>query len=137
MARLPSIFFRRARHVGLSTFVAYVLSMNVQDLPKFVTDAYTMFDSLNLSVTALAVIGFVLALVCLFALREAAAWFFKIDDLKKDVKKVSQLVVDMEAEVRSLQALLSQNVQLATDQNAPAPGAPVAGGSKDRFTVTH
>ena len=82
-----------------------------------------MFDSLNLSVTALVVIGLVLAVVFIFAAREAASWFFKIDDLKKDVKKVSQLVVDMEAEVRMLQGLLSQNVKLATPPEPPMPSA--------------
>ena len=53
----------------------------------------------------------------LFALREAASWFFKIDDIKKDVRKLRGLVVDMEAEVRLLQSLLSQNLKLATDRS--------------------
>jgi hypothetical protein len=88
--------------------------MNVQLLPKLLSDVYTMFDSLNLSVTALVAVGLVLSIVFIFAAREAASWFFKIDDLKKDVKKVGQLVVDMEAEVRLLQGLLSQTVKLAT-----------------------
>lgn len=95
--------------------------MNVQLLPKLLSDSYTMFDSLNLSVTALVVIGLVLSIVFIFAAREAASWFFKIDDLKKDVKKVGQLVVDMEAEVRLLQGLLSQTVKLAT----PAMNDPI------------
>jgi Na+-transporting NADH:ubiquinone oxidoreductase subunit NqrF len=95
--------------------------MNVQALPKYLSDAYAMFDSLNLSVTALVAMGLILTIVFLFAIREAASWFFKIDDIKQDVKKVRQLVVDMEAEVRTLQSLLTQNIKLAS------PGAPEAG----------
>jgi hypothetical protein len=96
-----------------------------------------MFDSLNLSVTALVVIGLVLAIVFIFAAREAASWFFKIDDLKKDVKKVGQLVVDMEAEVRLLQGLLSQNVKLATPPEPPVPTAPKKEDAKTRFSLNN
>jgi Na+-transporting NADH:ubiquinone oxidoreductase subunit NqrF len=110
--------------------------MNVQVLPKLLSDAYTMFDSLNLSVTALVVIGLLLAVVFIFAAREAASWFFKIDDLKKDVKKVSQLVVDMEAEIRLLQGLLSQNVKLATPPE-PQPAAPPVAAEKTRFSLNN
>ncbi len=125
--------------------VAHDEGMNAQTLqlnlwPKLLSDAYTMFDSLNLSVTALVVIGLVLAIVFIFAAREAASWFFKIDDLKKDVKKVSQLVVDMEAEVRMLQGLLSQNVKLATPhRTTPVPSAPLEApkAEKTRFSLNN
>ena len=120
--------------------------MNVQLLPKFLSDAYEMFDSLNLSVTALVLIGLVLAVIFIFAAREAASWFFKIDDLKKDVKKVNQLVVDMEAEVRLLQGLLTQNLKLAapgtqpekqTEAAAPVSPAPKKEEPKTRFNLQH
>jgi hypothetical protein len=127
--------------VPLSLFMAHARGMNVQLLPKLLSDAYTMFDSLNLSVTALVAIGLVLGLVFIFAAREAASWFFKIDDLKKDVKKVSQLIVDMEAEVRMLQGLLSQNVKLATPVEppvlAPALIQTEAAPQKTRFSLNN
>ena len=87
--------------------------MNPEILPKIITDAYKMFDQLNLSVTSLVVIGIVLSLLFLFAAREAAAWFFKVDDVKRDVRKLRQLVIDLEGEMRSLQGLLNQNIALA------------------------
>lgn len=90
--------------------------MNLQALPKLLNDAYTMFDSLQLSVTSLVVAGLLITVVLLFALREAASWFFKIDDVKKDIRKLRQVVVDMEAEVRLLQGLLTQNTKLASER---------------------
>jgi|GEM_PF-6348064 len=124
--------------------MADTLAMNVQLLPKFLSDAYEMFDSLNLSVTALVVIGLVFAAIFLVAAREAASWFFKIDDLKKDIKKVNQLVVDMEAEVRLLQGLLSQNMKLASPeaptQKKTEPASSVLSTKeepKTRFNLQH
>lgn len=121
--------------------------MNAQSLLTALTQTYEFFDSLNLSVTAWVVIGLLLAVVALLALREAAAWFFKIDDIKKDVKKMRQAVIDMEAEVRSLQSLLSQNVKLAettaltarSQAASPTPGSVQASaqGSNPRFPVNH
>ncbi len=92
--------------------------MNLQVLPKILSDAYAMFDSLQLSVTSLVLIGILLTVVFLFAIRQAATWFFKIDDIKSDVRKLRQLVVDLEGEVRLLQGLLTQNVRLASDRAA-------------------
>ena len=101
--------------------------MNPELLPKVITDAYKMFDQLNLSVTSLVVIGVVLSLMFLFAAREAAAWFFKVDDVKKDVRKLRQLVIDLEGEMRSLQGLLNQNIALASSKaNEEATAASVA-----------
>lgn len=97
--------------------------MNLEILPKLVTDIYNLFDNLNLSVTSLLVIGGVLTLLFLFAAREAAAWFFKIDDVKKDVRKLRQLVIDLEGEVRSLQGLLKQNISAKAYESASAEAA--------------
>jgi hypothetical protein len=132
--------------------MAHDEDMNVSALPKIISDAYTMFDSIDLSITSLVLIGLVLTIVFLFAAREAATWFFKIDDIKKDVKKVSQLVIDLEAEVRLLQGLLTQNITLATDRlGREASTSPVVTPmpllateikkpdekAPPRFTVTH
>lgn len=90
--------------------------MNPDILPKIITDAYKLFDQLNLSVTSLVVIAAVLSLLFLFAAREAAAWFFKVDDVKRDVRKLRQLVIDLEGEMRSLQGLLNQNIALVNSK---------------------
>ena len=103
-----------------------------ETFPKILTDAYAMFDSLELSVTSLVVAGLVLTLVFLFALREAATWFFKINDIKNDVRKLRQLVIDMEGEVRMLNGLLAQNVKLA---GMTAPEQQTS--SSIKFPVTH
>ncbi len=117
----PRLFYVLApRPVLAAHFVAHNQGMNLQLFPKILTDAYAMFDSLELSVTSLVVAGLVLTLVFLFAIREAATWFFKINDIKSDVRKLRQLVIDMEGEVRMLNGLLAQNVKLANAGAAPS-----------------
>lgn len=106
--------------------------MNLQAAPKLLNDAYTLFDSLNLSVTSLVVMGLLLTVVLLFVLRQAASWFFKVDDIKRDIRDVRQLVVDMEGEIRLLQGLLSQNVRVATELSEMPVPAPAAAAPKTK-----
>lgn len=63
----------------------------------------------NLSMTAVAGIAFVLFIALLFALREAASWFFKIDDLKRELRKMNRMVIDLESEVRALHGLIESS----------------------------
>ena len=116
-----------------------IIGMNLQDLPKILNDAYAMFDSLQLSVTSLVVAGLSLTLVLLFAVRQAASWFFKIDDIKRDIRDVRQLVIDMEGEIRMLQGLLSQNVKLANLEQplSPMKKAPSQAAPSIAFPITH
>ena len=73
-----------------------------------ILSTYEFFERMNLSVTSLVVIALVFSLAFLFSVREAAAWFFKIDDLKRDLKYLNQTVLDLESEIRSLQNLVDQ-----------------------------
>ncbi|MES2965373.1 MAG: hypothetical protein V4760_15930 [Bdellovibrionota bacterium] len=74
---------------------------------KAIGDTYSFFDSLQISVTALVVALVIVSFGFFFALREAATWFLKIDDLKSDVRRLRDLVLQMEGEVRVLQTLLT------------------------------
>lgn len=84
---------------------------------------YDLFESLNLSVTGLLVLGAVLALGFLFAIREAASWFFKVDDLKRDVRRLQELVLAIEGEVRVLQNVMAQGREAQATAAAPTLGA--------------
>ena len=66
---------------------------------------------MNLSITSLIVLALVFALALLFSVREAATWFFKIDDLKKDLKYLNQAMLQMESEIASLQNLVGRAKQ--------------------------
>jgi len=59
---------------------------------KFINRAYGFFDQHDLSVSGLLVVGTILALAFLFAVREAAGWFFKIHDLKREIRALQTLV---------------------------------------------
>ena len=106
-----------------------------------VRKTYEIFDSLNLSVTGLLVLGVVLALGFLFAIREAAAWFFKVDDLKRDVRRLQELVLAIEGEVRVLQNVMAHGREAQAASTAQAmtlgaekkPEAKVAAG----FPISH
>jgi hypothetical protein len=72
------------------------------------------------SVTSLIAIATVFAIALLFSVREAAAWFFKVDDIKRDIKAVHDLVLELESEVRSLQ---NQSNRLKPSLVRPEPAA--------------
>ncbi len=95
----------------------------------------------QVSVTALIVASVVFTLAFLFAVREAASWFFKIDDIKRDVRKLHEVVVELEAEVRTLQSYLAQAkeplkavVNVASESAAATP-TPIE--KKPAFPITH
>lgn len=73
-----------------------------------IKNAYAIYEQLNISVTGLIVAALILALAFLFAVREAATWFFKVDDLKRDIHRLGEITVQLEGEIRALQNLLSQ-----------------------------
>lgn len=81
----------------------------LDSIVKGVGDAYATFDSMQISVTALLIGLVVFSFGFFFALREAASWFLKIDDVKKDVRRLRDLVLDMEGELHSLQAQMAKN----------------------------
>lgn len=73
-----------------------------------IQSAYSVFESYNLSVTTLIVLALIFALAFLFSVREAAAWFFKIDDLKRELKRLNESALHLEAEIAALKEIVSQ-----------------------------
>lgn len=69
-------------------------------------DAYSFLDRLNVSMTGLIAAALVFSLALFFALREAATWYFKIDDLKRDIKRLQGATTQIEAELRTIQNLI-------------------------------
>jgi hypothetical protein len=71
-------------------------------------EIYNTFDRLNISVEMLLVITVLLLTATLFAAREAAAWFFKVDDVKRDVRRLTDLTRELEAEIKGLRVSLEK-----------------------------
>lgn len=76
--------------------------LNAENTLAFVQNAYSTIDRMHLSMTTLAVIALVVTLAFMFAVREVAAWFFKIDDLKKDIRNLEGAIGDLQEQIRSL-----------------------------------
>ncbi|HVK61993.1 MAG TPA: hypothetical protein VM432_10600 [Bdellovibrionales bacterium] len=87
--------------------------MLIQDLTSTFSDivqrTYAFFDQLGLSITGLLIVGALFALALIFAVREAATWFFKIDDVKKDLRRVRDSLNEIEGELRALQTIMAKN----------------------------
>ena len=79
---------------------------------EFVNAVYAFIDQMHLTITGLLVAVAILSLAFIFAVREAASWFFKIDDIKKDVRRVQNLILELEGEVKVMQELVSQAKRL-------------------------
>lgn len=73
-----------------------------------IQNAYNVFEQLHLSVTGLLVASIVFALAFLFAVREAASWFFKVDDVKRDIRRLHEVTTQLEGEIKVVQTLLAQ-----------------------------
>lgn len=110
-----------------------------------IQSAYSLFESLNLSVTSLVVIALIFALAFLFSFREAAAWFFKIDDIKKELRHLNETAYRLEGEISSLQSLLTEArqeeprlvaVSTEAQKEERAPQAPPSSSSSS-FPVVH
>lgn len=104
---------------------------------------YEVFDQLNLSVWGVLGIAFVLFVAFLFAVREAASWFFKVDDLKRDIQDLREVSQELRAELHTLQSLIQQLKGPAQNASPVAPTvpeyAPEEKPSKPSglFTITH
>lgn len=69
---------------------------------------YEMFGSAHLSLTALSAIVLTLTLAFLYSSREAAAWFFKVNDIKKDIGLLNEGLSQIEGEIRGLKSLFAE-----------------------------
>jgi hypothetical protein len=90
-----------------------------ESLFKFISHAYGYFDQLHISVTELVVIAVFLALALLFAVREAAAWFFRIHELKQEIRSLRDQSVYLEGEIHALQTLVRQLTNLSDSERKP------------------
>jgi uncharacterized membrane protein len=89
-----------------------------------IRSAYAIFEQLNISITGLLVIMLILALAFLFAVREAATWFFKVDDLKRDIHSLREVTAQLEGEIRALHNLIGQAKQQASLNLVPPAALP-------------
>lgn len=80
-------------------------ALNAENALQYIQNAYQTIDQLHLSMTSLAVIALIVTIAFLFAIREVAAWFFKIDDLKRDIRDLEASIGRLEGEVRNLQQI--------------------------------
>ena len=78
-------------------------TVNAESVLNFIQSAYQTIDRLHLSMEMLAVIALVVTVAFLLALREVAAWFFKIDGLKKDIRSLEDGIARLEHEIKTLQ----------------------------------
>lgn len=101
-----------------------------------IKSTYAIFEQYHISMTGLMVIAILLALAFLFSVREAAAWFFKIDDLKRDIQRLRLISNQLESEIRSLQTLVDQNRPMPKVENARIETASAAS-RPGSFSIHH
>jgi len=107
-----------------------------------IRNIYEVFERLNLSVGGVLLIAFLLFVAFVFAVREAAAWFFKVDDLKRDIQDLHSVSQELHAELRTLQSLIqqikgpAQNASPAPRPELPEPEEKPAA-KQPGFTITH
>lgn len=108
-------------------------TVNAESVLNFIQSAYQTIDRLHLSMEMLAVITLVVLVAFLFALREVAAWFFKIDDLKKDIRSLEAGISRLESELKALNE--------KTQDGVPAPILETHTAAKlrrvDQFPINH
>jgi hypothetical protein len=92
-----------------------------------------ILEELNISVTGVLVIMLILALAFLFAVREAATWFFKVDDVKRDIQNLREVTSQLEGEIRALHNIIGQaKQQAALNLVTPAADLPLPSPSTSR-----
>jgi hypothetical protein len=82
-----------------------------------IQNAYAIVDQFQLSITGLLIAIVVLGLIFIFAVREAATWFFKVDDVKRELRSLQFSIVSLEAEMKALQNVLRNEVLQNSSNN--------------------
>jgi uncharacterized protein (DUF3084 family) len=82
---------------------------------------YAFYDQLGLSVTGLLLAGAICLILLVFGLRELVTWFFKIDDIKRDLRRIRESLNEVEGELRTLQALRIQTEEKAAESIEDLP----------------
>lgn len=107
-------------------------------IEEWINQVYAFIGQWNLSVTALAAAAVIFSLALLFAIREAASWFFKVDHVRRDIKKLYKIHLDLESEIRSLHTLIeaAQVNTKAKESFTPAMSPPLAPLNNNLATTT-
>jgi hypothetical protein len=88
--------------------------MDLQKLAQLLDDSYGFVQRLQVSPGFLLGLAVLLAIAGLLALREAAAWFFKVEDLKRDLARLQETAAQLEGEIRVVQGLMKQAMNVET-----------------------
>lgn len=99
--------------------------MQIEKVMAAVSDFYNWVQTLEVSSGFLLGLAILFAIAGMLALREAAAWFFKVEDLKKDIARLQDTAALLESEIRLVQSLMKEATdrQIAlNNQNAESTG---------------
>jgi hypothetical protein len=105
--------------------------MQIEKIVSALTDFYNWVQSLQVSSGFLLGLAALFAIAGMLALREAAAWFFKVEDLKKDIARLQDTAALLESEIRLVQTLMREATDRQSNANQnlnPATTTPVAAG---------
>lgn len=83
--------------------------MSLDGAIQAIQNIYAFMDKMDVTPGFLIGLALLLSLAGLFAVREAAAWFFKVEDLRTDIDRLHDIAVKLEGEIRVVQKLVSQN----------------------------
>ena len=114
------------------------MNLNAVDLQDNLQNIFSLFEKfqdLHLTFGVILAIAALFFLALLFATREAMTWFFKINDLKRDVKRLNNATSELEGQIRSVQNTLElfqgqiqhriQNqIERPPEMNTQAPVSP-------------
>lgn len=78
---------------------------------------YSLVERLQVTPEFLLGLAVLFALAGLLAMREAASWFFKVDDLKRDIGRIQETALQLETELRLVQSLLTQTLTAQSAQS--------------------
>jgi hypothetical protein len=84
--------------------------MSLEKLVQIVQETYAFYERLEVSPGFLIGVAALFAVAGLLALREAAAWFFKVEDIKRDIARLQETAQQLEAEIRIAQNLIQKKM---------------------------
>lgn len=116
----------------------------VADVAELLEAAYGWLDAAGISLETLLVASIVFLIAMLFASREAASWFLKTHDIKKDVARLEELTLELQGDVRALEVLIRTHLATEPAREVEAPHAlptpfmvPEKNGKRTQFQLQH
>ena len=109
--------------------------MTIENFLNLVRDLRTQLEAWGITTEALIVLGALTGLIFLFSMREVVCWFFKVQTVRDEVRR-------LRVELREVRALLIANsaanaaVKPAAEETAIAETVKSEPASK-RFTLDH